>query len=193
MAARSIVIAEVKATLGMTLTTSANLTLRYMKKPTRSPYRTAIAEASVGVNTPETIPPTMTIENPLQGEISLNRVVNISGTAFDKSGIKEVLVNGNYSGTDVWEQKVRVQEGINNITITTLDNSGNNHTESIQVVYRPAAQPAIVTPGKTVTSAPTSVIVKDAVNKPVSYNIILISMLFFITMALIYWIYNLKK
>lgn len=141
--------------------------------------------------TPDTIPPTITIEKPLQGEIFLNRVVNISGTAFDKSGIKEVLVNGNYSGTDVWEQKVIVQEGINNITITALDNSGNNHTESIQVMYRPAA--AVLTPGKTVTSAPTDIIAKDAVNKPVSYNIILISMLFFITIALIYWIYNLKK
>ena len=140
---------------------------------------------------PDTSPPTITIEKPLQGEISLNRVVNISGTAFDKSGIKEVLVNGNYSGTDVWGQKVRVQEGINNITITALDNSGNNHTESIQVIYRPEEQPAVMTPEKTVTPAPTGVIVKDAVNKPVSY--ILISMLFVITIALIYWIYNLKK
>ena len=140
---------------------------------------------------PDTIPPTITIERSLQGEISLNQVVNISGTAFDKSGIKEVFVNGNYSGTDVWEQKVRVQEGINNITITALDNSGNNHTDIIKVIYRPAT--AVLTPGKTVTRAPTDVIAKDAVNKSVSYNIILISMLFFLTIALIYWIYNLKK
>lgn len=142
---------------------------------------------------PDTIPPTITIEKPLPGEISNNQVVNISGTAFDKSGIKEVLVNGNYSGTDVWGQKVKVQEGINIITITALDNSGNNHTENIQVMYRPVAQPAVLTPGKTVSPTPTYVIVKDAVSKPVSINIILISTLFLITIALIYWIYNLKK
>ena len=79
------------------------------------------------------------------------------------------------------------------ISGTAFDNSGNNQTENIQVVYRPVAQPAVLTPGKTVSPTPTDVIVKDAVSKPVSYNIILISMLFLITIALIYWIYNLKK
>jgi hypothetical protein len=142
---------------------------------------------------PDTIPPTITIEKPLRGEISLNQVVNISGTAFDKGGIKEVLVNGNYSGKDVWEQKVNVQEGINNITITALDKSGNNYTEIIRVIYHPVAQPSVLTPGKTDTPSPTGITVKEAVKKPVSYNIILISMIFFIIIALIYWIYNLKK
>jgi hypothetical protein len=142
---------------------------------------------------PDTIPPLIIIEKPGQDEIFSNQTINISGTAFDKSGIKEVLVNGKFSGTDVWDQKVVLQEGTNNITIIAWDKNGNNITESLNVIYRPLAQPAVLTPVKTVTSTPSGVTGMDNVKKPVSYNIILIAMLFFITFALIYWIYKLKK
>ena len=143
---------------------------------------------------PDTIPPQIIIDRPQQGEIFSNQVINISGTASDKNGIKEVLVNGNFSGTKVWDQIVKLQEGTNNITITAWDTNGNNITESIQVVYRPQA---IFTPMQTITSSPspkeTPEIVKDTVKNPVSYNIILIAMLFLITIAFIYWITKLKK
>ena len=143
---------------------------------------------------PDTIPPQIIIERPQRGEIFSNQVINISGTASDKNGIKEVLVNGNFSGTKVWDQIVKLQEGTNNITITAWDTNGNNITESIQVVYRPQAIP---TPMKTITSSPspkeTPEIIKNSVKKPISYNIILIAMLFLITIAFIYWITKLTK
>ena len=142
---------------------------------------------------PDTIPPQIIIDRPQKGEIFSNQVINISGTASDKNGIKEVLVNGNFSGTNVWDQIVNLQEGTNNITITAWDMNGNNITESIQVVYSPQA----ITPIQTITSGPspkeTPEIVKDIVKNPVSYNIILIAMLFLITIAFIYWITKLKK
>ncbi|KAB2942442.1 MAG: LVIVD repeat protein [Candidatus Methanoperedens nitroreducens] len=142
---------------------------------------------------PDTIPPQIIIDRPQQGEIFSNQVINISGTASDKNDIKEVLVNGNFSGTKVWDQRVKLQEGTNNITITAWDTNGNNITESIQVVYRPQA----ITPMQTITSSPspkeTPEIIKDTVKKPVSYNVILIAMLFLITIAFIYWITKLKK
>lgn len=140
---------------------------------------------------PDIIPPRIIIEKPGQGEIFSNQTIDISGTAFDNSGIKEVLVNGKFSGTDVWDQKVVLQEGTNNITIIAWDKNGNNITESLNVIYSPLAQPAVLTPVKTVTSTPSGV--TGMVKKPVSYNIILIAMLFFITIALIYWISKLKK
>ena len=146
---------------------------------------------------PDTIPPQIIIERPANGEIFSKQVIEISGAASDKNGIKEVLVNGNYSGKEVWDQTVMLQEGTNNITINARDMNGNDITESIQVIYRPAVQPAIFTPLQTNTSSPTpeqnTEIVKDAVKKPVSFNIILIALLFFLTMAFIYWINKLKK
>lgn len=141
---------------------------------------------------PDTIPPQIIIDRPKQGEIFSNQVINISGAASDKNGIKEVLVNGNFSGTKVWNQTVRLQEGTNNITITAWDMNGNNITKSIEVIYRPQAAPV-----QTVTSSPspekTAEIIKDTVKSPVSYNIILVAMLFVITIAFIYWITKLKK
>ncbi|MFZ3383321.1 MAG: hypothetical protein WA144_05295 [Candidatus Methanoperedens sp.] len=146
---------------------------------------------------PDTIPPEILIERPVQGEIFSKQEISISGTASDKYGIKEVLVNGNFSGKEVWNQIVRLQEGTNNITINAWDTNRNDITQSIQVIYHPPAQPEIFTPTQTITSSPspkqTAEIAKDTVKKPVSFNIILIAMLFFITTAFIYWIARLKK
>ena len=146
---------------------------------------------------PDTIPPEILIERPVQGEIFSKQEISISGTASDKNGIKEVLVNGNFSGKEVWDQIVRLQEGTNNITINAWDMNGNDITQSIQVIYRPPVQPAEFTPMQTITASPspkqTAEIAKDTVKKPVSFNIILIAMLFFITIAFIYWIARLKK
>lgn len=144
---------------------------------------------------PDTIPPQIIIERPGQGEIVSIQIIHISGTASDKSGIKEVLVNGNFSGTDVWDQEIKLQEGINNITVTAWDTNGNTIIESIQVIYHPSA--VVSTPIQTVISTPSQIqtgeIAKDSVKKPVSYNIILIAILFFVTIALTYWIHKQKK
>ena len=146
---------------------------------------------------PDTLPPQIMIERPVQGEIFSNQIINISGTASDKNGIKEVLVNGNFSGTEIWDQIVKLQEGTNNVTITAWDINGNNNTENIQVIYLPQVQPAELTPTQIITSSPSPIhtveIAKDSVKKPFSYNIILIAVLFFITIALVYWTHKLKK
>lgn len=144
---------------------------------------------------PDTIPPQIIIERPVHGEIFSKQVINISGTASDKNGINEVLVNGNFSGRELWDQTFKLQEGTNNITITAWDTNGNNIAENIQVIYRPSVQPA--TPIQTIISSPSPIrtgeIPKDTVKKPFSYNIILIPILFFITITFIYWITKLKK
>ena len=56
-------------------------------------------------------------------------------------------------------------------------------------------QQAEFTPMQTSSPSPTNTgeIPKETVTKPVSYNIILITMLFFITIAFIYWITRLEK
>lgn len=145
---------------------------------------------------PDTIPPQIIIERPVHGEIFSKQVINISGTASDKNGINEVLVNGNFSGRELWYQTVKLQEGTNNITITAWDTNGNNIAENIQVIYRPSVQPAEFTPMQTITSSPSPIrtgeIPKETVKKP-SYNIILIAILFLITITFIYWITKLKK
>ncbi|CAG1002336.1 hypothetical protein METP1_02993 [Methanosarcinales archaeon] len=144
---------------------------------------------------PDTIPPQIIIERPVHGEIFSKQVINISGTASDKNGINEVLVNGNFSGRELWDQTVKLQEGTNNITITAWDTNGNNIAEKIQVIYSPSVQPA--TPIQTIISSPSPIrtgeIPKDTVKKPFSYNIILIPIIFFITITFIYWITKLKK
>lgn len=135
---------------------------------------------------PDTVPPQVIIEKPKQGEIFADPKINVSGKASDKSGIKEVLVNGKFSGTEVWNQVIALVEGTNSITITASDKKGNNITERLQVIYRPSAPPIISTPIQTVNAAPT-VVQKgregiNSIKNPVFYSVA-----FMILVVLIYW------
>lgn len=135
---------------------------------------------------PDTVPPQVIIEKPKQGEIFADPKINVSGKASDKSGIKEVLVNGKFSGTEVWNQVIVLVEGTNSITITASDKYGNNITQGIQVIYRPV-QPTVTaqTPAQTATPA----IVKPAAG----INILLYIAAVAVLMILIYWFYKMKK
>jgi len=126
---------------------------------------------------PDTAPPQITIEKPRQGETVATSEIAVSGKAFDRSGVKEVLVNGKFAGTDIWNQVITLAEGTNKITITASDKYGNNVTQSIEVIY---VQPIVTTP--------VSVETTPAAVKPVTgINI------FVVMVILIYWFCRMKK
>lgn len=126
---------------------------------------------------PDTTPPQITIERPRQGETVATSEITVSGKAFDRSGVKEVLVNGKFAGTDIWNQVITLAEGTNKITITASDKYGNNVTQSIEVIY---VQPIATTPAP-VETTPAAV-------KPVTgINI------FVVVIILIYWFCRMKK
>jgi len=136
----------------------------------------------------ETLPPEITIEKPEQGEIFTGSVINVSGTAFDRTRIMEVLVNGKFAGKESWNQVITLVEGTNDINITALDNNGNSRTELIGVTYRPSIQQTI-TPVQTVTAAPSQT-AAEVTKKPV-VNIIF-AVLIIASIVLIYWAWKYK-
>ncbi len=141
---------------------------------------------------PDTLPPQIIIENPKQGEILTNQTINIAGTASDKSEIKEVLVNGEFAGTQTWSRIITIEEGVNNITIAASDINGNNITESIQVIYRPSVLPSISTPPQPVNVTLTPVqTTAEEINAhiPVFYGAAVVVVL----IVLIYWILKIKR
>lgn len=89
------------------------------------------------------LPPQIIIDETRQGEISTDRTINVSGTAFDRSGITEVLVDGKFAGTGSWHQTITLVEGVNSINITASDKNGNNKTEILQISFK---IPVITTP-----------------------------------------------
>ncbi|MCX9025827.1 MAG: hypothetical protein OIN85_07005 [Candidatus Methanoperedens sp.] len=136
---------------------------------------------------PDTIPPDISIEKPKSGEISTGKTITVSGTAFDKSGISEVLVNGKFAGKESWNQVITLAEGINNISITAVDEKGNNRTELIQVIYSPSIQP---TPSQSVTTA-VPVQTSEVTKKPLVYNV-MFAVLIIAFLVLIYWAWKYK-
>ncbi len=134
---------------------------------------------------PDTFPPEIAIENPKSGEISTDKTITVSGTAFDKSGISEVLVNGKFAGKESWNLVITLAEGINNISITAVDEKGNNMTGLIQVIYSPS-QP---TPVQSVTAVPVQT--TEVTKKPVVYNVIFAALVIAF-LVIIYWAWKYK-
>ncbi len=132
---------------------------------------------------PDTTPPQIIIEKPKQGEILTNQTITVSGTAYDKSGLLEVRVNGKFAGTEVWNQAANLVEGINNITITASDKNGNNLTKSIQVTYRPVTQ-VTVTPVTPPVNATTTTPGAGGVN--ILFPILIILICWF-------WLHKIKR
>jgi hypothetical protein len=135
---------------------------------------------------PDTSPPEISIEKPKSGEISTAKTITVSGIASDKSGISEVLVNGKFAGKESWNQVITLAEGINNISITAMDEKGNNRTELIQVIYSPSIQP---TPVQSATAVPVQT--NEVTKKPVVYNIIFAALIIAF-LILIYWAWKYK-
>ncbi|MCZ7360273.1 MAG: Ig-like domain-containing protein [Candidatus Methanoperedens sp.] len=110
----------------------------------------------------DTTPPSITIENPKLNETLTSQTISVSGKASDRSGIKEVLVNGKFAGTESWTQTVSLVEGRNSITITASDRNSNEITETLQVTYTPPVAPAtpavtsnVTQPGEEIKSPAT--------------------------------------
>lgn len=141
---------------------------------------------------PDTFPPDIMINNPKEGEILTSNEINVSGKAFDRSGVKEVLVNGKFAGTESWNQIITLVEGANNIIITASDKNGNNLTATLQVIYRPPVQPNITTPEQTVSVAtPKIAVEKIAILKsPLFYGAVFVLL---IILAYWIWVHKIKR
>ncbi|MCK4733572.1 MAG: hypothetical protein KAT65_14055 [Methanophagales archaeon] len=111
--------------------------------------------------TPDTAPPTITIDQPLEGQIFTEDRITVSGSAADESGIHLVTVNGEYVGTTSWSKSITLSAGINTITITATDGEGNTKTVHRTVTYRIPTKSSIPisTPVFTLTPTPISALV----------------------------------
>ncbi|MCZ7372613.1 MAG: hypothetical protein O8C60_02970 [Candidatus Methanoperedens sp.] len=140
---------------------------------------------------PDIFPPQIIIEEPKHGETVTNQIIKVSGTAFDRNGIKEVLVNGKFAGTESWHQNATLAEGINSINITAQDKKGNYKIEIIQIIYRLPEQTAVSTP-----RINASVTGKEGINttgRPV--NLIYIAFILIVLIVIFYlvWVYKIRK
>ena len=135
----------------------------------------------------DTIPPRIIIERPAEGEIFTNQTINVSGDAFDRSGIREVLVNGKFAGAESWNRIIELDNGTNSINITAYDKNGNSISETIQVIYRPA----ITTPAKPAEITSTETGMKR--NEYTLKNLIFYGSLALIVLILGIWMYRKKR
>ena len=88
----------------------------------------------------ETGNPLLDIEYPVNGTITTNDFVDVSGFAGGLGGtyIDNVTVNGRIvPGTWIWCAAVGLSEGQNTITVTATDCIGQQTTKTISVTYKP--------------------------------------------------------
>ena len=91
----------------------------------------------------DTTSPELAVVLPDNGEVFDYPNVTVEGTAYDKSGIYSVTVNGQEAESDDnwqnWYCEVVLSEGSNMIVVTATDDSENRNwaTESVTVTYRP--------------------------------------------------------
>ena len=139
----------------------------------------------------DTFPPQIIIEGPGEGEVFTERTIEVSGTASDRSGIAEVLVNGLFAGTESWNQTITLVEGINSINITAIDKKGIHKTEILNVSYHLPEQTVITTPEIKATVNETEII---PAGKPVILNLIYIAfiLIILIVMAYMFWKHKLR-
>lgn len=138
---------------------------------------------------PDIIQPQIVIDQPGDNETTATGSILISGKAFDKSGIMEVLVNGKPAGKETWEQLVKLEEGQNRITIKASDNNGNDLTKEISVIYSPGLN--LTTPSPTDISPPITGTEEELlwITKIVVY----ISAIVIVLIILIYLFYRIRK
>ena len=95
----------------------------------------------------DTTPPTISITSPDPGAtfLTTRNEIEISGVAADDRGVKQVSVTSdrgglNYAdGTATWKITLSsLQIGINNLTLTAVDEVGNQASATLRVVYSPA-------------------------------------------------------
>jgi fibronectin type 3 domain-containing protein len=95
----------------------------------------------------DTVDPAVTITSPTSGSAytASNSSIDLSGSASDNVGIRDVLWSNDRGGSDVasgttsWSiADVDLAEGANQITITATDTSGNQSTDTLTVTYTAA-------------------------------------------------------
>lgn len=87
---------------------------------------------------PDTLPPTLTILQPSDGQVFSSPTIAVSGSASDPSGISQVRVNNSAAtGTTNWSRVITLSPGVNTIDVVATDNSTNHNSasDSITVTY----------------------------------------------------------
>jgi len=82
--------------------------------------------------------PTVVITFPTATSLTRGDTVTVRGTASDPSGIADIIVNGiNASTSDNyanWSVEISLSPGINNLTVTSLDNNANQDNQAALAV-----------------------------------------------------------
>jgi len=97
---------------------------------------------------PDTMPPTLVLNQPTNGLVLNTSSVVASGTATDDSGIQAVSVNGAIVAlrSGPFSTKLFLVQGTNTITVAATDNAGNSAAITRQVIYSPAVEPDFMPP-----------------------------------------------
>ncbi|MFW3146871.1 MAG: Ig-like domain-containing protein [Thermoplasmatota archaeon] len=107
---------------------------------------------------PDTTPPVLTIDLPVDGFISPTEIITVSGTASDDRSLDKVegRVNGGSwntaAGTSSWSVQLSLIEGSNTIEVRAMDSSGNTDIDEITVTHDPGEPPDTVPPLIEITS-----------------------------------------
>lgn len=107
---------------------------------------------------PDTTPPVVTINAPIDGATLSQERATVSGTASDDRVIDkiDIKLNGGMwnraSGTTSWSLALNLDEGSNSIEVRATDGSGNTASESITVTYDPGEPPDTTPPVVTIQS-----------------------------------------
>ena len=99
---------------------------------------------------PDTAPPSVTIESPLNSETVSSSRINVNGNASDNKEVTAVEVSVNdgpwesSTGTTSWDIDVNLNLGSNSIKARSTDSSGNMGYHNITVTYTDATSPTIM-------------------------------------------------
>lgn len=137
----------------------------------------------------DTLPPQIIIKEPGEGEVFMERTIEVSGTASDRSGVAEVLVNGQFAGTESWHQAITLVEGINSINITAFDKKGIHKTEILKISYHLPEQTVISTPEIKAAVNGTEII---PAGRPVSFNLIYMAFIIFFLIVIAHLVWKHK-
>ena len=106
---------------------------------------------------PDVTPPTITINSPLNNTVAGEYTLDISGVAYDMSGVSLVLINGNLVSTDYsapgevsFNTSIQLRIGDNEIIITAIDSYNNSGDKTLNVKLIRGA--IVEDPGTTITT-----------------------------------------
>ena len=110
----------------------------------------------------DTVPPTVSIDSPSDGDAFTTTTITVSGIASDNEGVSKVEVKvgsggwADASGTHSWSKTVTLSPGLNTIDVRTIDDTGNpSETASTTVAYNPSSSGGSTNGGIVVTQGAT--------------------------------------